>query len=142
MRRLLIAILLALLTSLAIVPAFAQEQGTILDVAVADGHFTTLVAAIQAAGLDDELRAGGPFALGAPTDEAFEAGLAALGTTPEELFADPERLRDLLLYHLVQGDVQGSALLNLNTLVMANDVAVVLAPFDDSVMLNNAALVT
>ena len=64
--------------------------GTIVDVAVADGSFTTLVAAVQAAGLVETLSGDGPFTVFAPTDEAFAAALDALGLTADELLADTE----------------------------------------------------
>ena len=51
-------------------PAKAQD---IVDTAVAAGNFSTLVAAVQAAGLVDVLKSEGPFTVFAPTDEAFAA---------------------------------------------------------------------
>ena len=53
-------------------PAFAQEAD-IVDTAVAAGTFTTLVAAVEAAGLVETLKGEGPFTVFAPTDEAFAA---------------------------------------------------------------------
>ena len=68
---------------------------TIVDLAVADGRFTTLVAAVQAAGLVDTLNSEGPFTVFAPTDDAF----AKLPEgTVEALLADPEALANILLY--------------------------------------------
>jgi len=49
------------------------ELADIVDTAVADGRFTTLVAAVQAAGLVDALKGEGPFTVFAPTDDAFAA---------------------------------------------------------------------
>lgn len=73
-------------------------DGTIVDVAVQAGNFTTLVAALQATGLDVPLA--NPhysFTVFAPTDEAF----AALGQdTINELLANPDELADILLYHV------------------------------------------
>jgi len=46
-------------------------MNTIIDVAVADGHFKTLAAALTAAGLIDTLKGVGPFTVFAPTDDAF-----------------------------------------------------------------------
>ncbi len=71
--------------------ADAAEVGTIVDVAVANGSFTTLVAAVQAAGLVETLSGEGPFTVFAPTDDAFAAALEALGMTADELLADTER---------------------------------------------------
>ena len=76
----------------------------IVDTAV-DGGFSTLVAAVQAAGLEDALRGDGPLTVFAPTDDAF----AALGEeTLNSLLADPDTLGDILLYHVVDGNVYAS----------------------------------
>jgi uncharacterized surface protein with fasciclin (FAS1) repeats len=67
----------------------------------ADGRFTTLVAAIDAAGLRQNL-VGGPFTLLAPTNDAFTAALEAMGMTPEDAMASPD-LASILLYHVLPG---------------------------------------
>ncbi|MEO1059631.1 MAG: fasciclin domain-containing protein, partial [Actinomycetota bacterium] len=51
----------------------AAASGTIVDVAVENGSFTTLVAAVEAAGLVETLSGEGPFTVFAPTDDAFAA---------------------------------------------------------------------
>jgi transforming growth factor-beta-induced protein len=77
----------------------------IVDVAVGAGSFNTLVAAVQATGLEETLRGKGPFTVFAPTDEAF----AKLPEgTVEALLADPEALADILLYHVVPGKVMAA----------------------------------
>ena len=75
-----------------------------------DGGFTTLVAALDAAGLVPTFAdcAEGPFTVFAPTDEAFAAALEALGLTAEELLGNTELLTTVLQYHVVPGIV-GSA---------------------------------
>jgi len=75
------------------------EAGTVVDVAIADGNFTTLVTALQATGLDAVLdNEDGSFTVLAPTDDAF----ADLGAdTINALLADPDTLSDILLYHVV-----------------------------------------
>ena len=78
----------------------------IVDTAIAAGSFETLVAAVQAAGLEEALRGEGPFTVFAPTDEAF-AKLPA--GTVEALLADPEALADILLYHVIEGEVLSAA---------------------------------
>ena len=66
------------------------------------GSFTTLLAAVDAAGLEDTLAGGGPFTVFAPSDEAF----ARLPEgTVESLLADPAKLTDVLTYHVVPGRV-------------------------------------
>ena len=90
-------------------PAVASAQnGTmkpskdIVGVAVEAGSFTTLVAALQAAGLVETLQGKGPFTVFAPTDAAF----AKLPTgTVEALLADKEQLIAILTYHVVPGKV-------------------------------------
>jgi uncharacterized surface protein with fasciclin (FAS1) repeats len=82
----------------------AEELGTIVDVAVAAGDFTTLVAAIQAAGLVETLSGAGPFTVFAPTDAAFAAlpeGLVAKLLLPE----NRDVLVSILTYHVVSGTV-------------------------------------
>lgn len=95
----------------------------IVDTAVAAGSFTTLVAAVQAAGLVDTLKGEGPFTVFAPTDEAF-AKLPA--GTVEALLADPAALTAVLTYHVVPGKVTADAVVSLTsaTTVQGADVAI------------------
>jgi transforming growth factor-beta-induced protein len=83
-------------------PEPEPEPQTIVDIAVADGRFETLVAALQAADLVGALSGEGPFTVFAPTDDAF----AALPEgTVEALLEDIPALTDILLYHVVAGEV-------------------------------------
>ena len=86
-------------------PAETEMPKDIVDTAIAAGSFNTLVAAVQAAGLEDALRGDGPFTVFAPTDEAFAALPAG---TVESLLADPEALSQILLYHVVAGKVMAA----------------------------------
>jgi len=74
----------------------------IVETAREAGSFTTLLAAVDAAGLGETLADGGPFTVFAPSDEAF-AKLP--GGTVESLLADPAKLTDVLTYHVVPGRV-------------------------------------
>ena len=81
----------------------------IVDTAVAAGDFTTLVAAVQAAGLVDTLKGDGPFTVFAPTDAAF----AALPEGTVDTLLQPENREQLvaiLTYHVVPGEVAASDL--------------------------------
>ena len=101
------------------------EVMDIVDTAVADGRFTTLVAAVQAAGLVDTLKGEGPFTVFAPTDDAF-AKLPA-GTLDELLKPEnKQQLTDILLYHVVSGKVMASDVVNLDSAatVLGKDVAI------------------
>jgi uncharacterized surface protein with fasciclin (FAS1) repeats len=87
------------------------ETRSIVDIAIEDGRFTTLVAALEAAGLVEALQDEGPFTVFAPTDDAF----AALPDgTVEGLLADTEALTQVLLYHVVDGKVMAVQVLDLD----------------------------
>jgi uncharacterized surface protein with fasciclin (FAS1) repeats len=82
--------------------AFAAD---IVDTAVSAGQFTTLVKAVQEAGLVDTLKGKGPFTVFAPTDEAF----AKLPEgTLESLLQDKEKLAAILTYHVVPKKVMAA----------------------------------
>jgi uncharacterized surface protein with fasciclin (FAS1) repeats len=72
----------------------------IVDTVIAAGHFTTLAAAINAAGLTAELTAKGPFTVFAPTDEAFKKLPAG---AYDSLLKDTGKLKAVLNYHVVSG---------------------------------------
>ena len=93
------------------VPTMAQEQD-IVDVAVGNGSFTTLVAAVQQAELVDALKGEGPFTVFAPTDDAFAALLTELEISAEDLLAN-EDLSQILLYHVVAGEFNAAAVVEL-----------------------------
>ena len=81
--------------------------GTIVDVAVGAGNFTTLVAAVTAADLVETLSGEGPFTVFAPTDEAFAAlpaGLLDALLLPE----NKAILAQILTYHVVSGMVMAA----------------------------------
>lgn len=99
---------LATVSAFAVAPAFAQEAD-IVDTAVAAGNFTTLVAAVQAAGLVETLKGPGPFTVFAPTDAAFAALPAG---TVEDLLKPENRdkLVSILTYHVIPGKVMSTDL--------------------------------
>ncbi len=86
------------------------EGPTIVDIAVADGRFTTLVKALQAADLVETLQGPGPFTVFAPTDGAF-------AKIPQKdlngLLGDKEALTKVLLYHVVSGKVMAGDVIKL-----------------------------
>ncbi|MEG4230005.1 fasciclin domain-containing protein [Microcoleus sp. N9_B2] len=84
----------------------------IVDTAVSAGSFTTLVAAVQAAGLVDTLKGAGPFTVFAPTDEAF-AKLPA--GTVDSLLKDIPKLKKILTYHVVSGKVMAADVVKLKS---------------------------
>ena len=74
------------------------QSNSIIDVAEGAGNFTTLLAAVDAAGLTETLRGDGPFTVFAPTNAAFDALPAG---TVDALLMDIPALTDILLYHVV-----------------------------------------
>jgi transforming growth factor-beta-induced protein len=88
-----------------------EDSGSIVDVAVADGRFETLVAAVQEADLAETLSSDGLFTVFAPTDNAF-ANLPE--GTVEALLEDIPALTEILLYHVVSGRVLEEDVVNLS----------------------------
>lgn len=85
----------------------SDQTHDIVDTAVAAGSFSTLVAAVQAAGLVETLKGAGPFTVFAPTDEAF----AALPAGTIDDLVKPEykdQLTAILLLHVLPGKVAAS----------------------------------
>jgi len=128
--------------SVLIPPAIVENHGTVVDLAVADGRFTTLVAALQATGLDSVLAAhDGVFTVFAPTDEAF----AALGqATINALLNDTDTLSNILLTHVISGATIDSVTafsLSGGSAETASGTNVNLAIRDGSLFINNARVV-
>jgi len=90
-----------------------EASNTIVDIAAGNPDFSTLVAAVSAAGLVDALSGEGPFTVFAPTNEAFaklpEGTLESL-LLPE----NKQALTDILLYHVVSGSVLAADVVNLS----------------------------
>ena len=85
----------------------SDQTHDIVDTAVAAGSFTTLVAAVQAAGLVETLKGAGPFTVFAPSDDAF-AGLPA-GTVDELVKPEnKEKLTAILLLHVLPGAIKST----------------------------------
>jgi uncharacterized surface protein with fasciclin (FAS1) repeats len=84
----------------------------IVDVAISNGSFTTLVAAVKAAGLVDTLKGKGPFTLFAPSDDAFAK--LTKGTV-ESLLKDIPKLTSILTYHVVAGEVPAADVMKMTS---------------------------
>ncbi len=110
----------------------------IVDVAASNGNFNTLVAAVQAAGLEDTLRGEGPFTVFAPTDAAF----AALPDGTVESLLMPEnkdQLVSILTYHVLPGAVMAADVVGAETTVeTVNGQAVTVDGTGDGVTINDA----
>ena len=115
---------------------------TIVDAAVSNGNFTTLVAALQATGLDQTLAdTESTFTVFAPTDDAF----ALLGQdTINALLADTQTLSNILTYHVINGEVNSTTAISLagTRVEMVNGDATGLSLDGDSLLVNTATVVT
>jgi uncharacterized surface protein with fasciclin (FAS1) repeats len=120
-------------------PAKASStQGDIVAVASSAGDFDTLVTAVQTAGLVETLQSDGPFTVFAPTDKAFSK--LPQGTL-ENLLANPDELKQILLYHVVPGTVMASDVVNLSSATTAAGSDVSIEVIDGKVMVDNAQVV-
>ena len=122
-------------------PQPAPDPTTIVDVVVADGRFTTLVAALQAAGLDGTLDdENAEFTVFAPTDDAFNLlGQDAI----DSLLADTETLTDILTYHVLSGEVDASHAISLtgSTVEMANGDSIGLSLDNEDLLINTSTVI-
>ena len=120
--------------------AFAGSAGDIVDTAAGNDSFSTLVAAVKAAGLVETLKGDGPFTVFAPTNEAF----AALPAGTVENLLKPEnkdQLTAILTYHVVPGKVMSGDLKDdmMATTAQGGSVKIDL---DNGAMVNDANIVT
>lgn len=122
-------------------PAKEEETSapTIVEIAVGDGRFETLVAALQAADLVETLAGPGPFTVFAPTDDAF-AKLPA--GTVEALLGDIPALTDILLYHVIAGSVMAADVVTLDTAATVQGQSVAVSVEGDTVLINESQVVT
>ncbi len=84
-----------------------STSGDIVAVAIKAGNFTTLCAAVNAAGLVETLQSKGPFTVFAPTDDAFAK---VPKDTLDELLKpeNKEKLASILTYHVLAGKVMAA----------------------------------
>lgn len=116
-----------------------NTPNTIVDIAAGNPDFSTLVAAVKAAGLVETLSGEGPFTVFAPTNEAF-------AKLPEgkvdSLLADIPTLKKILTYHVVAGKVMAADVVGLDSATTVQGDDVMIAVVDGKVKLNDAAMVT
>jgi uncharacterized surface protein with fasciclin (FAS1) repeats len=123
-------------------PKAAADSPTLVDVALSvnaeTGEFSTLIAAVVAAGLVDELSARGQRTVFAPTDAAF----AELGLDADGVAALPvETLRNILLYHVAPGRRYAASVVEADRIRMANGGFTTVRVTDGVAYINDAAIV-
>jgi uncharacterized surface protein with fasciclin (FAS1) repeats len=111
---------------------------SIVEIAAQDGRFNTLVAALEAADLVGTLEGDGPFTVFAPTDDAF--AMLPEGTV-DALLKDPEALSEVLLYHVVPGNVMASDVVSLSSAETASGEEISISVDGSTVMINEARVV-
>lgn len=120
--------------------ATTAQAKDIVDTAAGNDNFSTLVAAVKAAGLVETLKGDGPFTVFAPTNEAFAALPAG---TVEDLLKpeNKDKLTAILTYHVVPGKVMSTDLKDDMTAKTAQggDIKIDL---DNGPMVNEANIVT
>lgn len=117
-----------------------EMKSDIVDVAVENGSFTTLVAAVKAAGLVDTLKGDGPFTVFAPNDDAF----AELPDGTVESLLMPEnkdKLIAVLTYHVVPGKVMAADVVKLDKATTVQGQDVMIKTMDGKVMVDGANVI-
>ena len=113
----------------------------IVDTAIKDGSFNTLVAAVQAAELVETLKSKGPFTVFAPTDEAF----SQLDKATLESLLKPEnkdQLVAILTYHVVAGKVMSTDITGNMEPATVNGSTINIKLSNGKVMINDATVIT
>jgi uncharacterized surface protein with fasciclin (FAS1) repeats len=112
----------------------------IVSLADSSAQLTTLVAALEAAGLTDALKGAGPMTLLAPTDAAFAklpAGILDAMLKPE----GKEKLLALLTYHVVAGNMTAAAVMTMSSVTTLNGQSVTLTLSGNKVKINDATII-
>ena len=113
----------------------------IVDTAIAAGSFSTLVAAVQAAGLAETLKGPGPFTVFAPTDDAFKklpSGTVETLLKPE----NKEKLAAILTYHVLPGTVMAADIAGKAMMVKSVEGSEISVDATNGVKVNDASVVT
>lgn len=118
-----------------------KSQGkTIVETAIANKDFNTLVAAVKAAGLVETLQGEGPFTVLAPTDKAFAA--LPKGTVETLLKQEnKQKLSDVLTYHVIKGKVKAEDVIKLDKAKTVLGQEVKISADQKGIMINNAKVV-
>jgi uncharacterized surface protein with fasciclin (FAS1) repeats len=118
--------------------AAARQGQTIVEIAAGNPNFTTLVAAVKAAGLVETLSGNRQFTVFAPTDAAFaKLGLNAgnIGSLPKD------QLTNILLYHVSPGERFANSVINAKQLRMMNKQFTQVSVNSSGAFINDAKIV-
>ena len=118
-------------------PAGVAACPTITQIVASDPQFSTLLTAVQAAGLADTLSSGS-YTVFAPTNAAFAK---VPSDTLSNLLNDPAMLKAVLLYHVVPGKVSAKQVMSLKSAKTANGANVSVKVSGGKVMINTATVI-
>lgn len=110
---------------------------TIAAIVANDPNFSTLLSAVQAAGLVETLNSPGPYTVFAPTNAAFAK---VPSSQLQALLNDREQLRALLLYHVVPGRVTAAQVKTLSSAATAQGSTVNVSTMNGKVMVDDATV--
>lgn len=120
--------------------SMSMSNKDVVETAMSAGMFNTLASALRAADLVDTLKGPGPYTVFAPTDEAF----AKIPASTLQMLMRPEnknKLRSILMYHVVPGRTDSKAVMGMNSATTAGGQDVSIMMMGDRVMVGNAHIV-
>jgi transforming growth factor-beta-induced protein len=119
----------------------ADPKPSIVDIAVGNPDFSTLVAALQKANLVDALSGKGPFTVFAPTNAAFEKLASSLSVEVADLLELPN-LADILLYHVAKGAVKAEEAVALGSIQTLQGASVHVSKSHGSILINHSKVIS
>jgi uncharacterized surface protein with fasciclin (FAS1) repeats len=134
------AVVLSVVFSASVLANHHGSKMDIVDTAASNSDFSTLVAAVKAAGLVDALKGEGPLTVFAPTNEAF-AKLPA-GTVESLLLPEnKDKLVQILTYHVVAGKVMAADVVKVDSAKTLEGSSVTVTVANGGVKIDNANVI-
>lgn len=123
--------------------AAAAEYATVVDAVAAQPNLSTLASVLPMAGADAvaALTGEGPFTIFAPSDDAFNAFMAANAELVNQALADPTILAGILLYHVAPGNLLAADVAASSEIVSLNGAPLAITVDGDKVMINGMYMV-
>lgn len=128
----------AALASTSLIASEMEVKANIVDTAKQAGQFSTLLTALDVAGLTETLATTEDLTVFAPTDEAFAQ---IPSETLEGLLSDPEALKDILLYHVVAAKVPSATAITLSEAEMINGKFVNISLENEGLFINDSKVI-
>ncbi|HEY9696242.1 MAG TPA: fasciclin domain-containing protein [Trichocoleus sp.] len=110
----------------------------LIETAASAGSFNTLMAAVKSADLEEMLKSPGPFTILAPSEEAFSQLPQGL---MDDLLQDQQKLKQVLLYHVLFGDVRSDDLAEIKEAPTVEGSVVIVEQHKNGVTVNDANVI-